>query len=110
MNINKKVLNAADVFIKSGLSVKEALASPDLKVKEAVDFLQKLSLCENKLSIEMIIAMNALYRPGPNEEIPTYIKNGRKGYWEYDTPQLEPILSVTNGVIVYQGATRFQLK
>ena len=54
-------------------------------------------------NIEDIIAMNALYRPGPMEHIPTFI--GRKhGQIEviYDHPKLEPILEATYGIMVYQ--------
>jgi len=54
-------------------------------------------------NIEDIIAMNALYRPGPMENIPTFI--GRKhGQIEvvYDHPKLEPILEATYGIMVYQ--------
>lgn len=53
--------------------------------------------------IEDLIALVALYRPGPMELIPTYIK--RKHGQEpvsYLHPKLEPILSKTYGVIVYQ--------
>jgi DNA polymerase-3 subunit alpha len=53
--------------------------------------------------IEDIIAILALYRPGPMQFIPTYIK--RKHGIEkvkYDHPILEPILKETNGIIVYQ--------
>jgi DNA polymerase III subunit alpha len=53
--------------------------------------------------IEDIIAILALYRPGPMQFIPTYIK--RKHGQEtvvYDHPILEPILKETNGIIVYQ--------
>lgn len=62
-------------------------------------------------SLEDIIAGISLYRPGPMAEIPRYIEN--KNHPEkvtYLCPELEPILSVTYGVIVYQGATRSQLK
>lgn len=52
--------------------------------------------------IEDIIAMNAMYRPGPMEEIPTYIENKKSGQITYDCPQLEPILKETYGIIVYQ--------
>ncbi|MDP2708607.1 MAG: DNA polymerase III subunit alpha [bacterium] len=52
---------------------------------------------------EDIIAMVALYRPGPMEWIPDYIngKHGRKrpGYLH---PKLEPILAKTYGVAIYQ--------
>ena len=53
--------------------------------------------------IEDIIAILALYRPGPMQFIPTFIK--RKHGQEdvvYDHPLLEPILKETNGIIVYQ--------
>ncbi len=53
--------------------------------------------------IEDLIAMNALYRPGPMGEIPKYIarKHGREPI-VYAHPDLEPILKNTYGVIVYQ--------
>ena len=54
-------------------------------------------------SIEDITAIVALYRPGPMDSIPTFIENklNRKKV-TYKTPQLEPILKVTYGCIVYQ--------
>ena len=53
--------------------------------------------------IEDLIAMNALYRPGPMQNIPEFInrKNGESKI-EYMHPKLEPILKETNGIIVYQ--------
>ncbi len=53
--------------------------------------------------MEDIIAGIALYRPGPMDFIPRYIKN-KKNESEivYKTPLLEPILSMTYGCIVYQ--------
>ena len=54
-------------------------------------------------SVEDIIAVIALYRPGPMESIPTYLANRHTpGNVRYKTPQLEHILDVTNGCIVYQ--------
>ena len=52
---------------------------------------------------EDIIALVALYRPGPMANIPTYCarKHGREKP-EYIHPKLEPILRETYGVIVYQ--------
>ena len=50
-----------------------------------------------------LIAMNALYRPGPMEYIPNYIK--RKHAIEeikYDLPEMEEFLSSTYGITVYQ--------
>ncbi len=54
-------------------------------------------------SLEDIIAGISLYRPGPMDFIPQYIRG--KNHPEtitYDCPQLEPILSPTYGCIVYQ--------
>lgn len=52
---------------------------------------------------EDIVAVNALYRPGPMENIPLFIdrKHGRQAV-EYLHKDLEPILENTYGVIVYQ--------
>ncbi len=54
-------------------------------------------------NIEDLIAMNALYRPGPMDNIPTFIdrKHGRQPI-EYEHPKLEPILKNTYGIMVYQ--------
>ncbi len=63
------------------------------------EYLRKLK----PTGIEDLIAMNALYRPGPIENIPHYIarKNGSEALDCYH-PDLEPILGETYGVIVYQ--------
>lgn len=54
-------------------------------------------------SLEDLIAVISLYRPGPMDSIPKYIENRHHPEKiEYITPQLENILSVTNGCIVYQ--------
>ncbi len=52
---------------------------------------------------EDLVAMNALYRPGPMEYIPTYIdgKHGKKKV-KYLDKTLEPILEKTYGIAVYQ--------
>ncbi len=52
---------------------------------------------------EDLTAMNALYRPGPMENIPYFIdcKHGRQKV-KYEHAKLEPILSGTYGVFVYQ--------
>ncbi len=52
--------------------------------------------------IEDIIAVLSLYRPGPMESIPKYISNRHSGNTTYLAPQLEPILKVTYGCLVYQ--------
>jgi DNA polymerase-3 subunit alpha len=63
------------------------------------DWLRKLS----PTSISDLVAMNALYRPGPMENIGEFIKrkNGLEKN-QYQHPALEPILKETYGVIVYQ--------
>lgn len=54
-------------------------------------------------SLEDIIAGISLYRPGPMAEIPRYIRNkNNPDKVEYETPELEPILGVTYGCMVYQ--------
>lgn len=54
-------------------------------------------------SIEDIIAVISLYRPGPMDSIPTYIKNRHNPELvSYKTPLLKDILDVTYGCIVYQ--------
>ena len=53
--------------------------------------------------LEDLIALNALYRPGPMDLIPDFIerKHGRQRV-EYLHPSIEPILAETYGVMVYQ--------
>ena len=54
-------------------------------------------------NLEDIIAVIALYRPGPMDFIPSYLENRRHPESiKYHTPELKPILDVTYGTIVYQ--------
>ncbi len=54
-------------------------------------------------SIEDLIAVISLYRPGPMDSIPKYIANRHSPESiTYKTPLLKPILEVTYGCIVYQ--------
>ena len=54
-------------------------------------------------NIEDIIAVIALYRPGPMDFIPGYLENrSHPDEIKYHTPELAPILDVTYGTIVYQ--------
>ena len=54
-------------------------------------------------SLEDVIAGISLYRPGPMDFIPQYIKGkNNPESIHYDCPQLEPILDATYGCIVYQ--------
>ncbi len=54
-------------------------------------------------TIDDLIAMNALYRPGPMDLIPSYIrrKHGEEPV-EYPHPLLEPVLKNTYGIPIYQ--------
>ena len=71
------------------------------------DFMKKLQ----PSCFEDIIAGVALYRPGPMDYIPNYIQGKHDpASIQYLTPELEEILQSTYGVIVFQGATRSQLK
>ena len=54
-------------------------------------------------SLEDIIAGVSLYRPGPMDQIPRYIRNKQDpDHAEYTHPALKPILNVTYGCMVYQ--------
>lgn len=54
-------------------------------------------------NLEDIIAVIALYRPGPMDFIPAYLENRmHPDKIKYHTPELKPILDVTCGCIVYQ--------
>lgn len=65
-------------------------------MKQVLTRLQPTSLAD-------IIALNALYRPGPMDQIPTYInrKHGKENI-TYLHPDLQGILEPTYGVLVYQ--------
>lgn len=53
--------------------------------------------------LEDIIAGISLYRPGPMDSIPKYVRNkNKREAIEYHHPKLEPILKVTYGCLVYQ--------
>ena len=53
--------------------------------------------------LEDLIAGVSLYRPGPMDQIPRYVKGKMNpGHNEYTHPSLEPILNVTYGCMVYQ--------
>jgi DNA polymerase-3 subunit alpha len=62
------------------------------------EYLKKL----RPTNINDLVAMNALYRPGPMDNIPEFIarKHGKKV--TYVDPKMEPILKTTYGIIVYQ--------
>ena len=52
--------------------------------------------------LEDLIALNALYRPGPMDFIPDFIARKHGTRFEYPHPCLEPVLAKTYGIMVYQ--------
>ena len=62
------------------------------------DLVRKMRLT----NIEDIIAASALFRPGPMENIPLYLKAKNSGNPSYPHPDLEPILRDTYGIMIYQ--------
>ncbi|MEK5216416.1 DNA polymerase III subunit alpha [Psychrobacillus sp. FSL H8-0487] len=57
----------------------------------------------NPTKFEDVVAVNALFRPGPMESIPLYAKRkAGQAPVTYEHPILEPILKETYGIIVYQ--------
>ena len=56
----------------------------------------------NVSTFEDIVATLALYRPGPMEFIPDYIKRKEGGQIDYPHPVIKDILAPTYGIIVYQ--------
>ena len=51
---------------------------------------------------EDIVALVALYRPGPMELIPDFVQRKHGGRVDYPDPRVEPILKPTYGIMVYQ--------
>lgn len=53
-------------------------------------------------SIDDVVAVISLYRPGPIKQIPTYAKNKESGNWPKYFAEYDKILESTFGVIIYQ--------
>ncbi|MGF7535597.1 DNA polymerase III subunit alpha [Bacillus mexicanus] len=61
-------------------------------------------------SIQELMDIISLYRPGPMEEIPRYVDNKEKGKWSFDKldpdssefKDIVPMLDQTHGIIIYQ--------
>ena len=88
---DKKVLNSLGTGRSDGVF---QLESAGMK-----NFMKELK----PQSLEDVIAGISLYRPGPMDFIPQYIRGkNRPDTIKYDCPQLEPILKPTYGCIVYQ--------
>ncbi len=65
--------------------------------------MQRMLKDANPTRLEDLIAMNALYRPGPMDLIPSYIarKQGKE-VPEYPDPRVKPMLEETYGIMIYQ--------
>ncbi|MDQ0270101.1 DNA polymerase III subunit alpha [Cytobacillus purgationiresistens] len=97
--VNIKTIPLDDSNVYSLLSSGETTGIFQLESSGMRSVLKRLQ----PTTFEDIVAVNALYRPGPMENIPLFIdrKHGRQKV-DYPHPDLMPILSNTYGVIVYQ--------
>jgi len=97
VDINKLDLNDQKVF--ELFSLGKTIGVFQFESQGMREYLKKLK----PTSIEDLIAMNALYRPGPMQNIPDFLsrKHG-KAKITYLHSKLEPILKETYGIIVYQ--------
>lgn len=102
--IHKKIINISEVSLEDKKTYKLLSQGRTTGIFQLESSGMKRYLKQLKPTVfEDIIAMTALYRPGPMENIPDFIagKHGRKKI-TYLHPKLEPVLKRTYGVIVYQ--------
>ncbi len=99
VNIDLKALPDSDARTYVMLSAGETFGVFQLESTGMRRYIQELK----PTAIKDLAAMVALYRPGPMQHIPTYIraKHGREAI-RYPHPDLADILDETYGVIVYQ--------
>ena len=65
--------------------------------------MRKLTMDMHPVNLEDLTVIGAIYRPGPMDEIPTYLKNRRDpAHIEYEDERLKDVLDVTYGVMIYQ--------
>ena len=65
--------------------------------------MRKLTMDMKPVNLEDLTVIGAIYRPGPMDEIPTYLKNRRNpDKIEYDDERMREVLDVTFGVMIYQ--------
>ena len=100
-----EMLDKLDGIKEGTINLKDVIPDAQTAVQDVIA--PNKTMTSHIALIELIIAMNALYRPGPLDYIPTYIKNRRialidPAKIEYDCPAVKPILETTFGVIVYQ--------
>lgn len=96
INIYNIPLNSKRVY--ETLSKGDTLGVFQLESKGIKDFIVKLK--PNRF--EDLVALLALYRPGPMDNIDEYIRRKNGEQFSYIHPDLKPILEETYGIIVYQ--------
>ena len=88
--------NTSGVFQLEGPGMTKTISS-------VLDGVQTAKTKTSEESLLRLIATLSLYRPGPMDEIPNYIKNMKNpDKVHYETPEMKNVLSETHGVIVYQ--------
>ena len=99
----KKKISAQDISLSDEgiydiMSQGDTLGIFQFEGKGITDLIRKAQ----PVCFEDIIAINALFRPGPMDMIPTYLERRKSKTAKYIFPELEPILKETHGVVVYQ--------
>ena len=104
VNKNKKIIDINSISLKDTntfnlLKMGNTIGCFQLESRGVREYLKKLSPDR----FEDVIAMISLYRPGPMEYIDNYVKrkNGEEDII-YLHPKLEPVLSETYGITIYQ--------
>ncbi|WFQ92492.1 DNA polymerase III subunit alpha [Mycoplasma feriruminatoris] len=96
ISLNKIPLNDKKAF--ELLKNKQTSGIFQLESKGMTDLVSKMQVD----SIELISAASALYRPGPQEMIPTYLENKKTNKYKIIDQSVYEILKPTYGIIVYQ--------
>ena len=101
-NQNKKIgtkdISLSDEGIYNIMSQGDTLGIFQFEGKGITDLIRKAK----PTCFEDIIAINALFRPGPMDMIPTYLERRKSKTAKYIFPELESILKETHGIVVYQ--------
>ncbi len=101
-NQNKKIstgdISLSDEGIYNIMSEGDTLGIFQFEGKGITDLIRKAK----PTCFEDIIAINALFRPGPMDMIPTYLERRKSKTAKYIFPELESILKETHGIVVYQ--------
>ena len=101
-NRNKKIskhdISLSDPGIYEIMSEGDTLGVFQFEGRGITDLIQK----SKPVCFEDIIAINALFRPGPMDMIPEFLERRKSKTAEYIFPELAPILKETHGIVVYQ--------